>query len=69
MVDFNSIPGINDIIAHINSLEGKSTYSKETINNMNEKARQRLIGYISFEDINTRGLTGAKNGQCPTKND
>ncbi|RLQ93618.1 hypothetical protein [Falsibacillus albus] len=57
------IPGINDVIDRIKSLQGRNSYTKETIDHMLNKISQEEVRYISFEDSNTRGLTGAKNGQ------
>lgn len=65
----NDIPGIENVIERIKSLDGKNSYTKETINHMLQKIYQEEIRYISFEDINTRGLTGAKNGQSYLKED
>nr|WP_144924630.1 hypothetical protein [Paenibacillus bovis] len=63
------IPGINNVIDHIQSLEGRNSYTKETINHMQKRLDQQEVRYISFEDINTRGLTGARNGQSHSKKD
>ena len=50
-------------------LEGRNSYTKETISHMLKRVDQEEVRYISFEDINTRGLTGAKNGQSHSKKD
>ncbi|MEG1415759.1 MAG: hypothetical protein RSC49_04060 [Clostridium sp.] len=63
------IPGLNDIRNRINSLEGKNEYTKETIAHMIKKMVEKKVSYISFEDSNTKGLTGAKNGQRGRKED
>lgn len=63
------IPGIDDIIERINCLKGHNSYTKETIEHMQKKMYQNEVAYISFEDSNTKGLTGAKNGQSDSKED
>ncbi|OXS54893.1 hypothetical protein B0G93_13148 [Bacillus sp. V-88] len=64
-----NIPGINDVIDRIKSLQGRNSYTKETIQHMINKINQEEVRYISFEDSNTRGLTGAKNGQSNSARD
>jgi len=63
------IPGINEVINRIQCLEGRNSYTKETIQHMINKINQEEVRYISFEDFNTRGLTGAKNGQSGSVKD
>jgi hypothetical protein len=63
------IPGIDEVRERILKLEGRNTYTNETINHMKNKLDQHEIRYISFEDINTRGLMGARNGQSGSKKD
>jgi hypothetical protein len=63
------IPGIDEVRERILKLEGRNTYTNETISHMKNKLDQNEIRYISFEDINTRGLTGARNGQSGSKKD
>lgn len=62
-VSKNDIPGLEDIKERIGCLEGHNSYTKETINHMQNKMNQEEVDYISFEDYNTKGLRGAKNGQ------
>lgn len=68
-INSKDIPGIDDVINRIKSLEGRNSYTKETISHMLKKVDQEEVRYISFEDINTRGLTGAKYGQSHSKKD
>jgi hypothetical protein len=63
------VPGIDNLTERINVLEGRNNYTKETIKHMNEKIKQNRIRYMSFEDENTKGLTGAENGQTNSKSD
>ncbi|EKN69299.1 hypothetical protein BABA_10566 [Neobacillus bataviensis LMG 21833] len=63
------IPGVSDVIDRIKCLEGRNSYTKETIDHMLKRVDQEEVRYISFEDMNTRGLTGAKNGQSHSKKD
>jgi hypothetical protein len=63
------IPGIDEIKDRISCLKGHNHYTKETIDHMRNKMDQDEVAYISFEDSNTRGLRGAKNGQSESKED
>lgn len=63
------IPGIEEIKSRINSLQGRNSYTKETIEHMTNKMNDEIVNYISFEDSNTKGLKGAKNGQSNKKED
>lgn len=59
----SDIPGINDLIVHINSLRSKNEYAYETIENMlrvikDHQSMKQDIPFLSFEDSNTTGLTG-----------
>ncbi|MFE8699831.1 hypothetical protein ACFYKX_04260 [Cytobacillus sp. FJAT-54145] len=65
----SDIPGIDEIIDRIICLEGRNSYTKETIKHMRNKINQEEVRYISFEDYNTRGLTGARNGQSGSLSD
>ena len=62
-VNKNDIPGLEDIKDRISCLIGRNNYTKETIEHMQNKMNAEEIDFISFEDFNTKGLTGAKNGQ------
>ena len=64
-----NIPGLEEIKNRINCLEGRNSYTKETIQHMKNKMNDEIINYISFEDYNTKGLKGAKNGQSTNKED
>src|SRR5699024_1961498 len=63
----DDIPGIETIMERVQSLEGRNSYTKETIKHMQIKMKKERVKYISFEDENTRGLTGAKYGQSNSK--
>ncbi|MCA1031178.1 hypothetical protein LCL95_09100 [Bacillus timonensis] len=63
------IPGIDEVKKRVSSLKGHNHYTKETIEHMKNKMNQDEVAYISFEDSNTRGLKGAKNGQSESKED
>lgn len=65
----NHIPGINDIKSRIHHLNGGNDYSKETIDHLRAKSEQKVVNYITFEDENTKGLTGARNGQSNSRQD
>ena len=62
-VNKNDIPGLDNIKERIECLVGHNSYTKETIEHMLNKMNQDEVDYISFEDYNTKGLRGAKNGQ------
>lgn len=68
-ITVHHIPGIKDIISRIQHLNGRNGYSKETINHMRAKSEQEVVNYITFEDENTKGLTGARNGQSNSEQD
>lgn len=63
------IPGLEDIKERISCLQGRNSYTKETVEHMQNKMNAEDVDYISFEDSNTKGLTGAKNGQSDSKKD
>lgn len=63
------IPGIEEIKERIHCLEGRNSYTKETIAHMKNKMDEESVAYISFEDSNTKGLRGARNGQSTSKDD
>lgn len=67
------IPGIDEIKERIKCLEGRNSYTCETIDHMqkviNDLENGVDVNYISFEDRNTKGLKGAKNGQSDSKED
>ncbi len=65
----NNIPGLDNIKERILYLKGHNSYTKETIDHMIRKMDQDEVSYISFEDSNTKGLKGAKNGQSNSKDD
>ncbi|MGL6056807.1 MAG: hypothetical protein ACRC17_00635 [Culicoidibacterales bacterium] len=63
------IPGVNELRARIHCLAGKNQYSQATIKRMQEAIEVQTVKYISFEDSQTKGLTGAQNGQSNDPND
>ena len=64
-----NIPGLSEIKERIMALQGRNTYTRETIDHMRNKMNDESIHYISFEDENTKGLRGAKNGQSTSPED
>lgn len=68
-MDISSIPGIEEIKEHIKNLEGGNEYTKETIRHMQQSINKTNIPYISFEDYNTKGLSGAEHGENFKKGD
>lgn len=65
----DSIPGIEEIKNHIQSLKAGNSYTKETLDHMMKSTKKSKVPYILFEDMNTKGLKGASNGQNPIKGD
>lgn len=59
----SEIPGIDEIKRHIQSLKGENSYTKETIAHMKKEMEKEIVPFISFEDSNTKGLTGAEHGE------
>lgn len=68
-VSKNDIPGLDEIKERIKSLKGQNSYTKETIEHMKNKMDYEIVNYISFEDFNTKGLTGANRGQSNNPKD
>lgn len=66
-IDRDRIPGVASIMERIQCLEGRNGYTRETIQHMQVEMKKERVKYISFEDENTRGLTGAKHGQSSSK--
>lgn len=62
-LNFSDIPGHQDIKKHINSLLGKSDSSRETVEFLQNAIKNRTGEYITFEDENTKGLSGSRLGQ------
>ncbi len=58
----NDIPGFDEIKNRIKALMGTNQYSKETIDNMKAHLNDRSYDFISFEDKNTKGLSGSNFG-------
>lgn len=63
------VPGIGEVIERIHCLKGRNSYTKEAIEHMVKTSEEEEVHYISFEDSNTRGLSGAKNGQIHSPKD
>lgn len=62
-MDSSDVPGIEELRNHVESLTGKNEYTKNTIDEMKKQMIKNTSSYISFEDTNTMGLSGSKNGQ------
>lgn len=62
-MDAKDVPGLEEIKKHISSLKGGNDYTHNTIHHMQEAMKKSRVGYITFEDRNTKGLSGAKYGQ------
>lgn len=63
VIGSDAIPGIHEICEHINCLKGENEYTCETIGHMKEGMNKAQVPFISFEDRNTKGLTGAERGE------
>lgn len=55
----SELPAITEIGEHIDSLEGGSRYARETTDHMRQAIAKDQISFLTFEDENTRGLSGA----------
>ena len=66
-IDSNRIPGIEEVKKHIATLKDENSYTKKTITHMKSCMDIKNVPYISFEDVNTKGLSGAEHGEdiCP----
>ena len=53
------VPGFEEIKKRIGVLEPRNQYSKETLDYMNKFLNKNAFDYITFEDENTKGLSGA----------
>lgn len=69
LIKKQQIPGIDKLEVRINSLKGQNDYTEKTISHIQKKVKKSEINYISFEDINTTGLSGAKKGQTNDSKD
>lgn len=54
------IPGIYELEKHIDSLVGGSSYTTETIEHMKKNIKNKTLSILTFEDLNTNGLSGAE---------
>ena len=63
------LPGIEEVFLHINSLEGANTYTSEIIEYMKKQETLSMVPFLTIEDENTKGLTGAANGQSNNRED
>ena len=63
------IPGIEEIKRHIGCLKGENSYTEETISHMKKEMEKEEVPFISFEDCNTKGLTGAEHGELTQEGD
>lgn len=61
-IDSKDLIGIEEIKEHIMSLYGENQYTPEILKNMKKNVKQERVHYISFEDRNTKGLSGADRG-------
>lgn len=66
-VKLEEIPSIFELIPRIERLKGQNKYSKKTIEHMINKLKgpTSTLDYISIEDSNTKGLSGAKVAYNP----
>ena len=69
IIKSKDVPGIDEVIDRIHSLRGRNSYTTEAIQHMVKMAQAEEAHYISFEDVNTRGLSGAINGQSDSTKD
>lgn len=58
-IDKKDIPGIAQLESHITSLDGGNNYTRETIDYMRKSLNKERVPVLTFEDANTKGLSGA----------
>lgn len=63
------VPGMEEVRKHITSLKGENEYTNETIAHMQKEMQKTEVPYLSFEDCNTKGLTGAEHGEAVQEGD
>jgi len=68
-VNKSDLPGIDHVFDHINSLKGSNDYTIKTIEYMKNRNLVERVPVLTIEDQNTKGLTGAANGQSNNKKD
>lgn len=61
-IEKSRLPGIHEIENHIMALKGHNKYIENNIEHMKKAIRKNNISYLTFEDLNTKGLSGASNG-------
>ncbi len=64
-VGVENLLGIEEIKKRILTLEGKSEYTKKIISNMKAKIDEKTCKVLTFEDLNTKGLSGALEKESP----
>jgi|AntRauTorcE11897_2_1112592.scaffolds.fasta_scaffold02001_6 hypothetical protein len=57
------IPGYDEIEERVKALKGTTSYNENVINYMQENLGKKDYNYLTFEDVNTTGLSGAEHGE------
>lgn len=65
----SDLPGIDEVFRHIDSMNGKNEYTVEKVEYMQSKKNENLVSVLTIEDLNTKGLSGAKNGHSGLSED
>lgn len=60
------IPGIEELENHIESLIGGNEYTEKTIKHMKDSIKKEKMSVLTFEDTNTKGLSGAEENNEKT---
>lgn len=58
-INKSELPGIEEIEQRIHALEGGNSYTQETIEHMKKALESTEVPVLTFEDSNTKGLSGA----------
>lgn len=58
----HDIPNISEIVKRVNTLKSGNSYTLETIEDMKSILLNEKFRYITFEDNNTKGLSGSNLG-------
>jgi hypothetical protein len=61
------IPGFKDLKEHVNSLVGRNKPVRDTIKYIQDSLLIKENGFVSFEDENTKGLEGSRDGELNEK--
>ena len=68
-IECDKLPGISEVQKHISSLIASNEYADTIVKRMQTTMYNEKVAYISFEDFNAKGLTGAFRGEKAREDD